>query len=298
MAEPPKGSKPQSAPPLPLQEELKKIIQYIAQVYKLQKEFNEKLVEVDKRISGLESKLKTIVDKSIIPIQSGITTAVEKSIAPIQSNIKTTVEKSIAPIQSNIIAAVEKSIAPIQSNIKTTVEKSIAPMQSELLEAIGKLIQTVIADEVLPQLVGAALEPAPKPYSKPAPEPTREPAPAPEEPKPTLMPETRVEFQTPPSPPARRPSEIPDARVSTVVEELDNIVKELKGRQKVQREALRSMLEQARDIAMNNLASRAVAARTFKELINTVKNTSFDVPADVIQSIITKIEELSLHIQS
>jgi bacterioferritin (cytochrome b1) len=216
MTQPPKSSKPPAAPPLPMQDELKKIIQYIAQVYKLQKEFIEKLNVVEKRINELESNLKTIIAKN-----------------------NTT----------------------IQSSIKTTVEKSTATTQSDFLEAIEKLLQTTIKEEILPQLVAAT----PK---------------------------------TPPSPPARRPSDIPDARISTVVEELENIVQEIKGRQKVQREALRPMLEQARDVAMNNLASRAVAAKTFKELINIVKNAPFEVPQDIIETVITKIEELSLHIRS
>jgi hypothetical protein len=251
MTQPPKSSKPPAAPPLPMQDELKKIIQYIAQVYKLQKEFIEKLNVVEKRINELESNLKTIIAKN-----------------------NTT----------------------IQSSIKTTVEKSTATTQSDFLEAIEKLLQTTIKEEILPQLVAATPKTVPKPVPEPTAKPT--PTPPPAEPKPTPAPEKQVEVQTPPSPPARRPSDIPDARISTVVEELENIVQEIKGRQKVQREALRPMLEQARDVAMNNLASRAVAAKTFKELINIVKNAPFEVPQDIIETVITKIEELSLHIRS
>lgn len=261
MAKPSQSSKPPTTPPLPMQEELKKIIQYIAQVYKLLKESDEKLKALEKRISDLEKSLSTVVTKSV------------------------------AQLKADLMKSMEK-------DVQTVLEKNVTPLKTDLMKSLSEQIQTIINKEILPQLTAIAAKPAPAPKATPAPEPKPTPTPPPKEPEPTPATVKPVEVQTPPSPPARAPSDIPDARISTVTDELENIVKELKGRQKVQREFLRPLLEQARDVAMNNLSSRAVAARTFKEIINIVKNSPFDVPHDVIETIITKLEELSLHIRT
>jgi hypothetical protein len=86
--------------------------------------------------------------------------------------------------------------------------------------------------------------------------------------------------------------------VATVLETLDRLVREIRGRQKVQREFLKPLLEQARDTAMNNLSNRAVAANVFKELIALAKSSPFDMPAETVATITSRLEDLRYRISS
>ncbi len=218
-----------------LEKELKRIVQYISQVYQVQKKMGDDIKALDKRLGQLESALGKVMEAA-----------------------------------------------------GKAVSDSIAPLQSQLLEAISKQIQTTIQTQVLPQL--KASQPAPS--AAPTPAAPAMPASTPKTPKPTPTP---TPAPTPSGP--RRPSTIPDPRIATVIENMDNIIADLKTRQKVQREYLKPLLEQARDTAMNNLSSRATAASTFKELIALAKSSPFDVPPDIVAKVIAKLEELALHIR-
>ncbi|MDO8125376.1 MAG: hypothetical protein Q6364_13505, partial [Candidatus Hermodarchaeota archaeon] len=121
--------------------------------------------------------------------------------------------------------------------------------------------------------------PVPAPAPAPAPAPTPAPAAA-------------------PAPEPRRPSDVPDTRVATVIEAQENIINDLKGRQRVQREYLKPLIEQARDTAMNNLSSRAKAAGVFKELIALLKSSPSDLPPDTVATVIAKLEDLVMHIRT
>jgi hypothetical protein len=83
-----------------------------------------------------------------------------------------------------------------------------------------------------------------------------------------------------------------------VIEANENIINDLKNRQKVQREYLKPLIEQARDTAMNNLSSRAKAASSYKELIALLKSSPSDLPPDTVATVVAKLEELNLHIRS
>jgi hypothetical protein len=83
-----------------------------------------------------------------------------------------------------------------------------------------------------------------------------------------------------------------------VIEANENIINDLKNRQKVQREYLKPLIEQARDTAMNNLSSRAKAASVYKELIALLKSSPSDLPPDTVATVVAKLEELNMHIRS
>ncbi|MFX0168407.1 MAG: hypothetical protein ACFE89_03520 [Candidatus Hodarchaeota archaeon] len=231
MSQPPQAPRPAAAPQKGgIDEELKRIVQYISQVYQVQKKQGEQIAALEKRIDQL--------DKAI----------------------------------GNIMTAAGKAVTD-----------GLAPVESRLAEVIDRSIQTAIAKQVLPQLRVATPAPAPAPRAAPTTAPTPSPTSAPT-PPPTTEP--------------RRPSDVPDARVATVIEALDQIVSDLKSRQRVQREYLKPLIEQARDTAMNNLSSRAKAASSFKELIALLKSSPSDLPPDTLATVIAKLEELSMHIRT
>ncbi len=219
-----------------LEKEIKNIIGYISQVYKVQKEHSEQLKALEKRIDAL--------DKAI----------------------------------GNVMTAAGKAVTD-----------GLAPMEAKMAETIEKTIQTAITKQVLPQIKTAAPVPAPAPTPAPAPAPAPAPTPAPAS---TPVPAPA------PAPAARKPSDVPDTRVATVIEAMEKIINDLKGRQRVQREYLKPLIEQARDTAMNNLSSRAKAASVFKELIALLKSSPSDLPPDTVATVIAKLEDLVMHIRS
>ena len=213
-----------------LDKELKKVVQYISQVYQVQKKADERMKAIEKRIEQLEKAIGKIVEATGKAVQD-----------------------TISPLQPKLIEAIEKQINKSMKQIKVSA-------------------------------------PAPTSAPTPAPAPAAAPAPAPQPAAPPPAPA--------PAPAARRPSDIPDPRIATVVENIDTIVRDLKGQKKVQRENLKPLIEQARDIAMNNLASRATAASTFKELIALLKSSPSDIPPETVSIVIQKLEGLSYHIRS
>lgn len=231
MSKDPKAPQPAAAKG-GIEKEIKNIIGYISQVYKVQKEHSEQLKALEKRIDAL--------DKAI----------------------------------GNVMTAAGKAVSD-----------GLAPMEAKMAETIEKTIQTAITQQVLPQIKTAAPTPAPAPAPAPAPTPAPAPAPTPA-PAPA------------PSPAARKPSDVPDTRVATVIEALENVTNDLKGRQRVQREYLKPLIEQSRDTAMNNLSSRAKAASVFKELIALLKSSPSDLPPDTVATVIAKLEDLVMHIRS
>lgn len=240
MSQPPQAPKPADSKTGGIDQELKRIVQYISQVYQVQKKQGEQIAALEKRISQL--------DKAI----------------------------------GNVMTATGKAVTD-----------GLAPVESKLAEVIDKAIQTAITQQVIPQMKAAApaTAPAPAPAAAPPPQPTPAPAPTP---APTATPAP----MSAPAAAARKPSDVPDARIATVIEALDQIVTDLKGRQRVQREYLKPLIEQARDTAMNNLSSRAKAASSFKELIALLKSSPSDLPPDTVATVIAKLEELSMHIRS
>ncbi|MFX0078962.1 MAG: hypothetical protein ACFE8O_06925 [Candidatus Hermodarchaeota archaeon] len=228
MSKDPNAAQPAAAAKGGIDKELKNIIGYISQVYKVQKEHGEHLKALEKRIDAL--------DKAI----------------------------------GNIMTATGKAVTD-----------GLAPMEAKMAETIEKTIQTAITKQVLPQIKTAAPAPAPAPAPTPTPAPAPAPAPTPA-----------------PAPAPRRPSDVPDTRVATVIEALENIINDLKGRQRVQREYLKPLIEQARDTAMNNLSSRAKAAGVFKELIALLKSSPSDLPPDTVATVIAKLEDLVMHIRT
>ena len=215
-----------------IDKELKNIIGYISQVYKVQKEHGEQLKALEKRIDALNNAI------------------------------------------GNIMTATGKAVTD-----------GLAPMEAKMAEKIEKTIQMAITKQVLPQIKSAAPAPAPAPAPVPAPAPAPAPAPTP---APAAA----------PAPEPRRPSDVPDTRVATVIEAQENIINDLKGRQRVQREYLKPLIEQARDTAMNNLSSRAKAAGVFKELIALLKSSPSDLPPDTVATVIAKLEDLVMHIRT
>jgi hypothetical protein len=187
------------------------------------------------------------------------------------------------------IDALDKAIGNVMTATGKAVSDGLVPMEAKMAETIEKTIQTAISQQVLPQIKAAAPIPAPPPA--PAPAPITAPAPAP-------APASAPAPAPSPPPAARRPSDVPDTRVATVIEAVDNIINDLKGRQRVQREYLKPLIEQARDTAMNNLSSRAKAASVFKELIALLKSSPSDLPPDTVATVIAKLEDLVMHIRS
>ncbi len=237
MTKPPQDSKSGAAPKAgqgSIEQELKRIVQYISQLYQTQKAQGEQLTNLEKRITAL--------DKAI----------------------------------GNVMTATGKAVTD-----------GLAPVEGRLAEVIEKTVQTAITQQVIPKIQA----PAPAPAAAPAPSPTPAPTPAPQ---PTQTPAPTP----PPSPAPRKPSDVPDARVATVIEALETVITDLKGRQRVQREYLKPLIEQARDTAMNNLSSRAKAASAFKELIALLKSSPSDLPPDTVASVIAKLEELVMHIRT
>ena len=236
MSQPPQAPKPAASSKGGMDQELKRIVQYISQVYQVQKKQGEQIEALEKRITQL--------DKAI----------------------------------GNIMTATGKAVTD-----------GLAPVETRLAEVIDKAIQTAITQQVIPQMKAAA--PAPAPAATPPPQPAAAPAPTP-------APATAPAPTPAPAAAPRKPSDVPDARVAAVTEAIDQIVIDLKGRQRVQREYLKPLIETARDTAMNNLSSRAKAASSFKELIALLKSSPSDLPPDTVATVIAKLEELSMHIRS
>ena len=206
------------------------------------------------------------------------------------------------------LVAIDKRVAQLETVIKKAIEAGLEPALRNLQASLEKQTQKVISEMVLP--VVAATEATAKPALKPVAMEFRPPsatarssqaAPkaAPTMPRPTV---TREEPSAPRfaerATEPRQPSEIPSPAVATVLETIDRLVREIRGRQKIQREFLKPLLEQARDTAMNNLSNRAVAANVFKELIALAKSSPFDMPAETVASITSRLEDLRYRISS
>jgi len=199
-------------------------------------------------------------------------------------------QKKMAAQITNIekrIDALDKAIGNIMTATGKAVADGLAPIEATLAEVIDKAIRSAMTEQIIPQLQRAA--PAPAPATTSAPAPARAPASAPA-PAPTPV-------SAGPAAP-RRPSDVPDTKIATVIETNDNIINDLKNRQKVQREYLKPLIEQARDTAMNNLSSRAKAASVYKELIALLKSSPSDLPPDTVATAVAKLEELNMHIRS
>ena len=203
-------------------------------------------------------------------------------------------QKKMAAQLTNVekrIDALDKAIGNVMTATGKAVADGLAPIEATLAEVIDKAIQSAMAEQIIPQLKTVASAPAPAPAPAPVrtPEPTPAPAPTPvSTPAPTPAPVAAP----------RRPSDVPDTKVATVIEANDNIINDLKNRQKVQREYLKPLIEQARDTAMNNLSSRAKAASSYKELIALLKSSPSDLPPDTVATVVAKLEELNMHIRS
>lgn len=185
--------------------------------------------------------------------------------------------------------ALDKAIGNVMTATGKAVTDGLSPIQTKLAEVIDKSIKSAITQQIIPQIKAAT--PAPTPA--PAPAPVAAPAPGP----------ARAPASTPapapaPAPAPRRPSDVPDTQVATVIEANENIINDLKNRQRVQREYLKPLIEQARDTAMNNLSSRAKAASVYKELIALLKSSPSDLPPDTVATVVAKMEELNMHIRS
>jgi hypothetical protein len=85
--------------------------------------------------------------------------------------------------------------------------------------------------------------------------------------------------------------------VATVVESLQDVIVQLRRREKVPKEFMRELLEQARDLTMNNLSNRAVAAGVFKEIIALTKSSPVDIPKQTVELILEKLDGLVFHIR-
>ncbi len=199
-------------------------------------------------------------------------------------------QKKLAEQLTNLekrIDALDKAIGNVMTATGKAVADGLAPIESTLAEVIDKAIQQAMTEQIIPQIKAAAPTPAPAPAPTPAPAPASTPAPAPA-PAPT----------TPRPPEPRRPSDVPDTKIAAVIEANETIINDLKNRQKVQREYLKPLIEQARDTAMNNLSSRAKAASMYKELIALLKSSPSDLPPDTVATVVARLEELNLHIRS
>ncbi|MFX1319843.1 MAG: hypothetical protein ACFE9D_07970 [Promethearchaeota archaeon] len=197
-------------------------------------------------------------------------------------------QKKMAAQITNIekrIDALDKAIGNIMTATGKAVADGLAPIEAKLSEVIDKSIRSAMTEQIIPQLKRAA----PAPASAQTPAPARAPAPAPA-PAPTPV-------SAGPAAP-RRPSDVPDTKIAMVIEVNDNIINDLKSRQKVQREYLKPLIEQARDTAMNNLSSRAKAASVYKELIALLKSSPSDLPPDTVATAVARLEELNMHIRS
>jgi hypothetical protein len=195
-------------------------------------------------------------------------------------------QKKLAAQLSNIekrIDALDKAIGNVMTATGKAVADRLAPIESTLADVIDKSIRSTMTSQIIPQIKAAAPTPAPVPV--PASTPARTSAPAP--------PPTPAAVPTP-----RRPSDVPDTKVATVIEANENIINDLKNRQRVQREYLKPLIEQARDTAMNNLSSRAKAAGVYKELIALLKSSPSDLPPDTTATVVAKLEDLNMHIRS
>ena len=206
------------------------------------------------------------------------------------------------------LVAIDKRVAQLETVIKKAIEAGLEPALKNLQASLEKQTQKVISEMVLPVVAAteAAAKPAPKTAAvefRPPPVTPRSsqaaPKAAPTMPRPTVTREepSASRFGERAAEP-RQPSEIPSPGVATVLETIDRLVREIRGRQRIQREFLKPLLEQARDTAMNNLSNRAVAANVFKELIALAKSSPFDMPAETVASITSRLEDLRYRISS
>ncbi|MFX1510003.1 MAG: hypothetical protein ACFFBR_06825 [Promethearchaeota archaeon] len=215
------------------------------------------------------------------PAASGGIEAELKKIISYISHLNESQKKMAAQITNleKRIDAVDKAIGTVMTATGKAVADGLAPIELRLAEVIDKTIRSAMTKQIIPQIKAAAPTPVPKPSPAPASTPVSTPTPA-------------------PVPEPRRPSDVPDSKVATVIEANENIINDLKNRQRVQREYLKPLIEQARDTAMNNLSSRAKAASLYKELIALLKSSPSDLPPDTVATVVAKLEELNMHISS
>ncbi len=197
-------------------------------------------------------------------------------------------QKKMAAQLTNLekrIDALDEAIGTVMTATGKAVADGFAPIETKLAEVIDKAVGSAMTKQIIPQIKAAVPTPAPAP--KPTPAPISTPAP-------TLAP-----APTPaPVPESRRPSDVPDTKIAIVLEGNEKIINDMKNRQRVQREYLKPLIEQARDTAMNNLSSRAKAASVYKELIALLKSSPSDLPPDTVATVVAKLEELNMHIRS
>ncbi len=240
MAEPPTSS------PASSEAELKRIIQYLAQIYQTQKKMGEQITAMSQ--SGAQT-----------------TQAVQQ------------LGQQIAQIQDSIT----KTGGGVS---EAQIQGAIVPILQNLIETLDGRVRSIVAEMIIPELKAPAATSAPA--LAPATTSAAAPAPAPATTSPAASPAS-----------LRRPSDIPDHRVATVVESLQDVLVQLRRREKVQKEFMKDLLEQARDVTMNNLASRAVAARVFKEIIALTKSSPTDIPKATLEIILEKLDGLIFHIR-
>ncbi len=244
-------------PPASSEQELKRIIQYLAQVYQTQKKMGEQVTALSQSIAALQTA-------------SGSDTQTTQAVQQLGQQIAA-LEQRLNQLQ-DAISKVGGGISEKQ------VQGAMVPMLQNLIETLDGRVRKIVAEMIIPELTASAAPAASAPTLAPA---TAEPAPA----------------TTTPSASVRRPSDIPDQRVAGVVETLQDVIVQLRRREKVPKEFMLDLLEQSRDITMNNLSNRAVAASVFKEIISLTKSSPIDIPKQTVDIVLEKLDGLVFHIR-
>ncbi|MFX1476453.1 MAG: hypothetical protein ACFFCO_13430 [Promethearchaeota archaeon] len=246
-------------PPASSEQELKRIIQYLAQIYQTQKKMGEQITALSQSVAGLQA--------------SGGSDQTTQQLS-----------QQIAAMNQQI-AALNQRLTQLQGSTPEAggglTEEKMIPLLQHLIESLDGRIRKILAEMIIPEITAPAATPEAVPALAPAAtSPGASPSPA----------------ATSPGD-IRRPSDIPDHRVASVVESLQDVIVQLRRREKMPKEFMLELLEQARDNTMNNLASRAVAAGVFKEIITLTKSSPVDVPKQTVDLILEKLDGLVFHIR-
>lgn len=247
-------------PPASSEQELKRVIQYLAQVYQTQKKMGEQITALSQSVAGLQAAGGSGAQTTQAVQQLG------QQIAALDQRLKQ-LQDALSKVGGGI------SEAQIQS--------VMVPILQNLIETLDGRVRSIVAEMIIPELAAKA---APEAAPALAPASTTDPTPA-----------SASSAASPAS--LRRPSDIPDHRVASVVETLQDVLVQLRRREKVPKEFLKDLLEQARDVTMNNLRSRAVAAGTFKEIIALTKSSPTEIPKQTLELILEKLDGLIFHIR-
>jgi hypothetical protein len=250
-------------PPASSDQELKRIIQYLAQVYQTQKKMGEQITALGQSIARLQAA-------------GGSSAQTTQAIQQLGQQI-TAMNQRVTQLQDTI-----SKMSGGGSDAQ--IQQVMIPLLKNLIETLDGRVRKIVAEMVIPEL------------AKPA-APEAAPALAPAAGTPTAAPASPSE--SPAASPARlrSPSDIPDHRVASVVETLQDVLVQLRRREKVPKDFMKDLLEQARDITMENLANRAVAASVFKEIIALAKSSPSDIPKQTVELILEKLDGLIFHIR-